>query len=34
MGEVFGSMPHFHKVIVDGEEMKEGHPDDQGTPEE
>jgi hypothetical protein len=34
MGEVFGSMSHFHKVIVDGEEMKEGHPDDQGTPEE
>jgi hypothetical protein len=33
-GEVFGSLDHFHKVVVNGEEMIENHPDDQGPPSE
>ena len=34
VGDVFGSMEHFNKVLVNGEEFKDGHPDDNGAPED
>lgn len=33
-GEVFGSTRHFEQVILEGEEMVDGHPADQGPTEE
>lgn len=32
-GEIFGSLDLFNKVLVEGQEMIGGHPDDKGPPE-